>query len=193
VQGLYHSPPNFCDIAGYVVGCRWLGERMRFPMRTWAWLVCVAGTFLLAACAADPPKPHRWSPNGPPRSENWHSPVETLMKFDADKDGILTRRELIKGLRAEFDGYDTQHTGCLTPDQVRAINASRIQTDESTASPLIDWTQSGCVDFDEYSATMRSLFDQIDRDGDGRLTQDELKPVQRHRKNTDQPAGPYGN
>ena len=41
-----------------------------------------------------------------------------------------TRDELMTGLHAEFDSYDTGHTGCLKPDQVAAINAARIAADQ---------------------------------------------------------------
>jgi Ca2+-binding EF-hand superfamily protein len=162
---------------------------MSAGVSTRVWLALIAGALLLAGCASDAPREHRWSPNGTPRSENWHSPVAALMKFDANHDGTLTRHELVTGLKAEFDSYDIHHTGCLTPDQVRAINESRIHTDESTASPLIDWTQSGCVNFDEYAATMRSLFEQTDRNGDGQITPDELKPPQKHRAPAPDPFG----
>jgi Ca2+-binding EF-hand superfamily protein len=133
----------------------------------------------LAGCSSDGPKEHRWYPNGKPRSEDWHSPVSMLMKYDANHDGTVTRAELESGLRAEFDAADKNHTGCLDPDEVRAINEERTKSDEAAASPLIDWKKKRCIDVDEYATTARSLFEQLDRDGNGKLTPNELRAAQR--------------
>jgi Ca2+-binding EF-hand superfamily protein len=132
----------------------------------------------LAACSSGPKQPPRWSPNKEePRDENYHGgPNAMLLKYDANHDGTLTRDELIAGLRAEFDHYDTGHTGCLTPDQVAAINQQRIDADQSTATPLQDWNNDGCVDFREFATTAFSLFDQLDRNNDGKITPQEFNP-----------------
>jgi hypothetical protein len=99
-----------------------------------------------------------------------------LLKYDANHDGTLTKEELMAGLRAEFDALDIKHTGCLSPDQVDAINQARIAADQSAATPLQDWNGDGCVDFREYSATDFSLFDQLDKNGDGKITPQEFNP-----------------
>lgn len=139
----------------------------------------------LAACGTTAPHSARWHPNGgPARDENWHSPNAALMKYDANHDGVLTRAELLAGLRSEFDSYDTNHNNCLSPDEVRAINQARVQKDASQATPLVDWNQDGCIDFHEYSAPTLSLFDSLDTNGDGQLTADEITPKSKS------PAGP---
>jgi hypothetical protein len=113
----------------------------------------------------------------PPRDENFNGgPNAMLLKYDANHDGSLTRAELDAGLKAEFDKYDTKHTGCLDPVQVAAINAERIAQDQSTATPLEDWNQDGCIDLKEFSTAARSLFDQLDRNGDGVITPQEFNP-----------------
>jgi hypothetical protein len=149
-------------------------------------LLCAA--LALAACASDPPKPHRWSPNGPPRNEDWHSPSSSIMKYDANHDGTLTRAELEAGLKAEFNSYDTDHTGCLTSAQVTAINEARVKADAAAASPLIDWKNQGCLDLEEFSATARSLFEQLDINGDGRITPEELHPKRHEQHGAPPPA-----
>src|SRR5580700_1684343 len=100
-----------------------------------------SSAFLLIACSSEPKGPPAWNPNGgPPRDENYHGgPNAMLLKYDANHDGILTRDELIAGLKADFAGYDTSKSGCLDQDQVAAINAGRVAADQSTATPLQDW------------------------------------------------------
>ena len=135
-------------------------------------LIFAAAT-LLAACSSTP-KPGHWNPNAVPRDENWHSQSSSLLRYDANHDGTLTRAELLAGLHTEYNTYDTAHSNCLGPDQVRAINEMRVQQDASQATPLVDWNQDNCIDFNEYSGAMLSLFDTMDTNGDGQLTPQEL-------------------
>ena len=110
--------------------------------------LCLIGTCVLLAACSTPQKHHRWNPNGAPQIAV--SPAASIMKYDANHDGILTRQELETGLKADFDAFDTKHTGCLTPDQVTAINEARATVDQAASSPLIDWKHNNsCVDFDD--------------------------------------------
>ncbi len=134
---------------------------------------------LLSACGSSQPTEPRWSPypRVAPRDENYHGgPNALLLKYDSNHDGTLTRDELVAGLKAEFTALDKKHTGCLSPEQVDDINQARIAADQSTATPIQDWNQDGCVDYREYSAAAYSLFDQIDRNGDGKITPQEFNP-----------------
>jgi Ca2+-binding EF-hand superfamily protein len=112
---------------------------------------------LLAGCGHEKPPPGGyWNPYASPekpRDENYHGgPEALLLRYDANKDGTLTRAELIAGLKAEFATHDTNHTGCLPEDEVAAINQERVNQDQSTATPLIDWNHDGCLDYSEFSA-----------------------------------------
>lgn len=123
----------------------------------------------IAGCAGGPPHPPQHV------EEEWHAPVQILLPY-ADKDGKVTRAALEAGLRRDFDAADTNHDGVLEPDEVRAVNQQRWQEDKSSASPLIDWKGNGLIDFDEFAATARSLFDEFDKNHDGVLTPNELRP-----------------
>ena len=133
--------------------------------------LAVLSLILLAGCAS-----HRPRPDGDRHEEEWHAPVQMLLRFDANHDGSVTRAEMEAGLRADFAAADTNHDGVLEPDEVWAVNEKRSSEDASAASPLVDWNNDGVVDFDEFAATARSLFDQMDANGDGVLSPAELKP-----------------
>jgi len=126
---------------------------------------------VLAGCSSPPRHPeHQEAP--------WHPATAILTKYVTEADGSLTRAQMEAGLRADFAKADYKHLGRLDDEEVRAVNQQRIATDQSTASPLVDWNHDGYVDFDEFAAAPRSLFDQLDRKGDGKLTPAELNPNQ---------------
>jgi len=133
-------------------------------------IIVIAGVVLLAGCASEPPKRVR-EPDPPPQH-----PVTAILLAYAAPDGSLTRTQMEAGLHRDFDKIDANHSGCLDANEVRTVNEARWKADASTASPLIDFKHNGCVDFDEFAATARSLFDQLDRDGTGKLSAQQLKP-----------------
>ena len=130
-----------------------------------------ASIALLAACSDDGPKPEPRE-----RPVPFHPAVELLERYDADHDGTVTRAEMEAGLKAEFAAADKNHDGRLDEDETRAVNEARWGEGLSTTSTLVDWNQDGYVDFHEFANTARSLFDQLDKNGDGKLTPDELHP-----------------
>jgi hypothetical protein len=143
----------------------------------------------LAGCGGGTRQPPPWlRPTEKPRDENYHGGnAGTLLKYDADHDGTLTRAELIAGLKAEFAAHDTQHNGCLDAEQTSQINQSRVDADQSAATPIVDWNQDGCIDYTEFSAAPYSLFDQMDRDRDGKLTPKELGTLKKPDDGADKP------
>ena len=141
-------------------------------------LPVLLATLLLAACGGRQQPPPWLRPTEKPRDENYHGGnAAMLLKYDANHDGTLTRDELISGLKAEFAAHDTHHNACLDAEQAAEINQARVDADQSTATPVMDWNQDGCIDYTEFSAAPYSLFDQLDADHDGKLTPKELQPA----------------
>lgn len=134
-------------------------------------LFIAALALLLASCAA--PSRH-WSPVEQSRQPDTHAPYVQMLRYDANNDGQITRSELEAGIRQDFRQADTNHDGLLDPDEVRVANQRRIRLDQSNATPLIDWDHDGYVDFAEFAAPIRSLFEQYDADEDGVVTLQEM-------------------
>ncbi len=133
-----------------------------------SWGVCGLVILLLAGCASTPKRAHSQEPP-------WR-PAAAMLIVYAAPDGSLTRAQMEAGLHRDFNKADVNHDGCLNQAEVRAINQQRLKDDESAASPLIDFKNTGCLDFEEYAAAPRSLFDQLDVSGTGKLTAQQLKP-----------------
>jgi hypothetical protein len=138
-------------------------------------LVAMLGASVLVSGCSTPARTPR-SPSIVYRREPFHPPTESMVKYDADHDANVTAAEFNAGLRAEFSEADLNQDGVLDSLEVRAVNAARIATEASAATPLIDWNDDGHVDFREFAAAPRALFEQIDRNSDGVLDKDELHP-----------------
>lgn len=150
-----------------------------------AFIVSVAAVSLVLAGCGNTEHHHPLPKPQAQREPAWHPATAILLAYAAP-DGSLTRGQMETGLRRDFDKADADHDGCLDDNEVRVVNEERWKQDASTASPLIDFKHNGCVDFDEYAATARSLFDLLDRNGDGKLTPDELRPGTKKPTGTDQ-------
>jgi Ca2+-binding EF-hand superfamily protein len=132
-------------------------------------VLVLAGCGMLGGSQAPEHKPHK-------QDAPYHPAVNILTAFDANGDGIVTRAEMEAGLHAAFAKADVNHDGKLDEGEARAVNQQRLADDQSTASPLVDWNHDGYIDFNEFAANARSLFEEMDRDGDGQLDAKELHP-----------------
>ena len=132
----------------------------------------------VAACGGmrGGPPPGAGGPNAGirPLSEQEQN-IRFMLSFDGDSDGTVTRDELETALRRQFAACDTNHDGHIDIREMQAENDRRFRVNGAGASPLIDWNQNGEIDFDEFATTARSLFAELDRNMDSKLTPDELR------------------
>jgi len=98
-----------------------------------------------------------------------------LLRYDADKNGNVTREEMEAGLKAELSIADPNGDGCIDRDEVRVENNRRLTQDRGQASPLTDWNLDGCVDATEFGNTSRSYFTLADKTKDNAVSQQELR------------------
>jgi hypothetical protein len=101
--------------------------------------------------------------------------IQLMLSFDANMDGSVSREEVEKGLRRQFEAADTDHNGSLNLREMQAENARRWQANGTSSSPLIDWNLDGAVSFAEFAGTAQSVFTQLDRDQGGTLAGTELR------------------
>lgn len=95
-------------------------------------------------------------------------------KLDADGDGRVALSDL-KGKHAErLAKADANGDGYITREEMRAYSEAR--RSEWRAKRFPDANGDGSVSRSEFEAASKERFDKLDKNGDGKLTEDELSP-----------------
>jgi hypothetical protein len=106
---------------------------------------------------------------------------ERMLAFDGNRDGALSRAELDDVLRKEFAASDRDGNGRLSADEAAAENDKRWRSDGPGATPVLDWNQDGGVDLVEFANAARGMFDLVDQDRNGTVSETELQTLARRR------------
>lgn len=98
-----------------------------------------------------------------------------ILPCDLDGDHIITRAEVEQVIASQMALADTDHDGRISTTEASAWNMQQAsRQDVSTETPLTDWTGDGLIDSDEFGAALRTAFDRLDSDHDGKITTPEL-------------------
>lgn len=188
--------------------------------------VIAAGT---SACAAGadpmpPPPPPGMAPGAmgpgfmaPPGPMMMLGPIGpgpmSLVRFDSNKDGVVTRAEIDRGTAEDFKDADTDRDGKLDAGETKAYfetlraehkaefgeampapfppppragkpeEAPRAPRGDHRGPPMppdplkrADWNLDGALSLEEFAAPLRMMALHADRDGDGKLSKEELTP-----------------
>jgi len=104
-----------------------------------------------------------------------------LQKSDANGDGKISLDEYLAAAGTRFEQADTQNKGAVTADQI-ANSPHAHERMERRAEGLVkhlDTAGKGFVTADEFVAAAKTRFAKLDRNGDGKLTPDELSTPHR--------------
>ena len=144
------------------------------PMiRAFRFCACAGAVFLVAAACGGRPQINGMRPLAPIGETEQN--IKLMLSYDENSDGVLMRQELETGLRRQFATADLNHDGKIDLKEMQAENDRRFRAFGTEASPLIDWNQDGFIDFDEFASTARSVFEEMDKNHDGKLDQNELR------------------
>jgi Ca2+-binding EF-hand superfamily protein len=124
------------------------------------------------------------------RVSNGPTFAQYFRRFDADKDGKLSREELDKVLHAQFDTFDANRDRHLDQTETRAANATLLT--DYWDSPVLDWDGDGFVSFDEFASQWQNVFATADANHDNVLDADELAAAMNHSGRPRPPDGRRG-
>jgi Ca2+-binding EF-hand superfamily protein len=131
--------------------------------------------------------------------------VKTLMAFDANGDGKLSKSELPERFRGIFDRGDENKDGFLTPEEIRKMATAQAAASGGAGGrgpeggrgeggrgegprgnmnfirmdpvlAAVDTNGDGIISADEIRDSSAALR-RLDKDGDGRVTRDEAMPA----------------
>ena len=141
--------------------------------------------------------PARRREEGPPREDSVEEVVKTYLAFDKNGDGKLTKDELPERMQGIFDRADTNKDGFLTADELRALargqqpagaglrereggegRGGRGPGRPGMTDPIfaaLDTNHDNVIDGDEIANATSSL-KKLDKNNDGKLTEDEVRP-----------------
>lgn len=122
-----------------------------------------------------------------PRSDFIATMDGEFRKEDADKDGVLTRKEIEdyrqamsfividNQRRALFNGLDVDHNGVLTPQEFARLNlpAPKISADPDLQQADLD--HDGKITLIEWRTAKLRSFDAMDTDKDGVVSVEEMR------------------
>ena len=116
--------------------------------------------------------------NGNPAAAQLEQEVRLMLTFDENSDGVVTHEELEDGLRRQFTAIDASRRGYLDAQQARAEDDRRSRVLGASYSPMVDMHRNGMIDYDEFAALPRAIFDRLDANHDGKLDANELRLIQ---------------
>lgn len=118
--------------------------------------LAVAGAALLAASAsASEGKGGRWD------------------KLDVNGDGQLTADEMDERTAKFLDGADADGDGAISKEEMKTFHEARRAEHRAKRNP--DKNGDGVADRNEFVNSAQSMFDRLDKDGNGLLSEDELQ------------------
>lgn len=138
----------------------------------------------------------RGGPGGPgPAGRDPEEMVKSLMEFDKNSDGVLTKDELPERMQGMMNRADTDNDGKLTKEELTK-SASSMRGPGGPGAPggpggrgpggpgmmrmdrvfsSLDSDQDGAISAAELSAASSALA-KLDANKDGKLTEDEVRP-----------------
>ena len=96
--------------------------------------------------------------------------------FDINKDGKVTQAEIDQTRKDQFAKYDSNHDGVLSLEEYQALWLDAMRRVMVRQFQANDADGDARITVEEFTARFDDLVRDRDRNGDGVLTADELRP-----------------
>ena len=118
--------------------------------------------------------------------------IVLIEQFDLDKDGKLTQAEIDQARKDQFAKYDTDQNGTLSLQEYQSLWLDAMRRAMVRQFQANDTDGDAAITVTEFTARFDDLVADFDRNGDGVLTRDELRPRGPHGRRGAGPMGPGG-
>lgn len=112
--------------------------------------------------------------------------IQHASEMDANRDGELTKAELLAEVEKAFSGYDSNKSGKVESDEVQNNNVrSALGGFVKQHRDEIDANHDSAITKDELLNVVTRMFSRADQDSDGKLSKEETKdatPLERPKK-----------
>lgn len=109
---------------------------------------------------------------GPHRGQMGSSLLES---FDTNQDGKLTQAEIDESRKTNLTKFDTDGDAELTLAEYEALWAAAMRQAMVRQFQANDADGNGSVTVEEFTVRFEDVVENLDRNGDGELTRDELR------------------
>ena len=115
-----------------------------------------------------------------------------LDSFDTNDDGKLTQAEIDDSRKANLARFDGNGDGALTLEEYQALWADAMRRMMVRQFQANDADGDGRVTVEEFTVRFEDVVVELDRNGDGELTRDELRRHGRHGPRRGGDGPPHG-
>ena len=122
---------------------------------------------------AEPPFSHD-GPGVPSLEERRTRARAEFQNLDTNRDGFVERAEAEALVQAEFNQYDTDRDNKVTEPELRLIVQQSLQRAAAERQQADARRRQGMVGINDFIDMQLREADQIDKNGDGRITRDEF-------------------
>jgi Ca2+-binding EF-hand superfamily protein len=116
-------------------------------------------------------------PNGMPLAERQARARAEFYNLDTNRDGFVERAEAEALVHAEFNQYDTDRDNKVTEPELRLIVQRSMQREAAERQQADARRRQGMVTINEFIDVQLRSADQLDKNNDGKVTQQEYTAV----------------
>jgi Ca2+-binding EF-hand superfamily protein len=116
-------------------------------------------------------------PNMPPLADRQARAKAEFANLDTNRDGVVERAEAEALVHAEFNQYDTDRDNKVTEPELRLIVQRSMQREAAERQQMEARRRQGMVAINDFIDMQLRSADQLDKNNDGKITQQEYAAV----------------